>query len=533
MKRNKLLAFAVFLLAALMPLCGISAAALDSSDAVDEVNSLIGGIAAFCVSKSGVGGVQQWLDGELTENAGIGSAEFFVMSLSQSGEKYDYTAYAAALEGYVGAGKVTGAVNSQRCALALTAVGRDSDYVKHTVQTAAGGQGIMSWIFGLNLLNNLGDEYSADRLAAVDTLLSLRLADGGWALTGENSDTDVTAMTMQSLSPFYESDEHVKTALDGAADLLGGRQLEGGDYSGFGSPNPESTAQVLTALSSMGIDCVKDARFIKNGNTLIDGLKKYLLPGGGFCHTLGGEYSATATVQSFYSLISYRRMAEGKGPFYVFDRLVSTPSASSAAQAAEQVFKPDYRFWVCLGIVGAAAVCCVILAIKKKNGKNYLAVLLAAGLLIAATVVFEIKRPSDYYGVSSAPDEPIGSVTLTIRCDTALGKIDNEFLPADGVVLATGYYEIAEGDTVYDLLVSAARQHSLHLESSGASAGLAYIKGINHLYELDCGELSGWIFTVNGKSPSVGCGSYELSDGDEVQWLYTCRLGEDLGLERI
>ena len=36
------------------------------------------------------------------------------------------------------------------------------------------------------------------------------------------------------------------------------------------------------------------------------------------------------------------------------------------------------------------------------------------------------------------------------------------------------------------------------------------------------------MYRVNGETPSVGCAEYALSDGDQVEWLYTCDLGNDL-----
>ena len=57
---------------------------------------------------------------------------------------------------------------------------------------------------------------------------------------------------------------------------------------------------------------------------------------------------------------------------------------------------------------------------------------------------------------------------------------------------------------------------------------MVYIAGINYLYEFDFGDLSGWIYHVNGSAPSVGCGEYILKDGDRIEWLYTCDLGNDL-----
>ena len=57
----------------------------------------------------------------------------------------------------------------------------------------------------------------------------------------------------------------------------------------------------------------------------------------------------------------------------------------------------------------------------------------------------------------------------------------------------------------------------------------AYIEGIANLYEFDCGELSGWMYKVNGWFPNYGCSRYRLTEGDVVEWVYTCDLGNDVG----
>lgn len=57
----------------------------------------------------------------------------------------------------------------------------------------------------------------------------------------------------------------------------------------------------------------------------------------------------------------------------------------------------------------------------------------------------------------------------------------------------------------------------------------AYIEGIGQFYEFDCGELSGWMYRVNGEFPNYGCSLYELKAGDKVEWVYTCDLGKDVG----
>jgi hypothetical protein len=59
----------------------------------------------------------------------------------------------------------------------------------------------------------------------------------------------------------------------------------------------------------------------------------------------------------------------------------------------------------------------------------------------------------------------------------------------------------------------------------------AYVEAIQNLYEFDCGELSGWMYRVNGVFPNYGCSRYTLKAGDVVEWLYTCDLGRDIGGE--
>ena len=55
-----------------------------------------------------------------------------------------------------------------------------------------------------------------------------------------------------------------------------------------------------------------------------------------------------------------------------------------------------------------------------------------------------------------------------------------------------------------------------------------YIRGINNVYEFDFGELSGWIYLVNGKQPPVGAGNYIPKDTDVIEWIYTLDIADGL-----
>ena len=125
--------------------------------------------------------------------------------------------------------------------------------------------------------------------------------------------------------------------------------------------------------------------------------------------------------------------------------------------------------------------------------------------------------------------------TLSVRCDTILVNMDSldkekaELVPSDGIIFAEKEVVFYEGESVFDVLVREMKQNRIHMEFVDTPIyNSVYIEGIANLYEYDCGELSGWIYRVNGWVPNYGCSGYELKDGDRVEWLYTCDLGKDL-----
>ncbi len=126
--------------------------------------------------------------------------------------------------------------------------------------------------------------------------------------------------------------------------------------------------------------------------------------------------------------------------------------------------------------------------------------------------------------------------TFVIECKTILNNMDSlksnkkEFLPADGVILRKTTVTFKEGETVFDVLKRVCKENNIQMESSYTPGyDNYYIEGINQIYEKDCGTKSGWMYSVNGTFPNYGCSDYKLKNGDEVEWRYTCDLGEDIG----
>ena len=126
--------------------------------------------------------------------------------------------------------------------------------------------------------------------------------------------------------------------------------------------------------------------------------------------------------------------------------------------------------------------------------------------------------------------------TISIRCDTILNHMDwldpnkVELVPEDGVILPATAVTFYEGESVFNVLQRTCRQNAIHMEFENTPMyNSAYIEGIHNLYEFDCGELSGWMYSVNGWFPNYGCSRYALKDGDVIAWVYTCDLGYDVG----
>ena len=138
-------------------------------------------------------------------------------------------------------------------------------------------------------------------------------------------------------------------------------------------------------------------------------------------------------------------------------------------------------------------------------------------------------------GQSSA--KPAGSCTIEIRCDTILNNMGNltagkeGYVPSSGTILGTTQVTFYEGETVFDVLQRVCSSAGIQLEYSWTPIyDSYYIEGINHLYEFDCGNESGWMYKVNGWFPNYGCSSYDLTDGDTIVWCYSCNgLGADVG----
>lgn len=144
-------------------------------------------------------------------------------------------------------------------------------------------------------------------------------------------------------------------------------------------------------------------------------------------------------------------------------------------------------------------------------------------------------KPVEWQDISIDKTKTL-TCTLSIRCDTILNNMEKldpakmEVLPSDGTIYAKKEVVFHPGESVFDVLLREVQTNKIHMEYEMTPIyNSNYIEGIHNLYEFDCGELSGWMYKVNGWFPNYGCSRYVLKDKDVIEWVYTCDLGRDVG----
>jgi len=155
----------------------------------------------------------------------------------------------------------------------------------------------------------------ATREMYINHILEKQTSDGGWALSGDVADPDVTGMALQALSK-YQSNDKVKTATEKSLICLSNMQDENGGFSSYKTENSESCVQVLVAICELGIS-VDDVRFVKNGKSVLDNLFTYYDSGKGFKHIHEDSTNLMATEQCFYALVALKRANETRNKICV------------------------------------------------------------------------------------------------------------------------------------------------------------------------------------------------------------------------
>lgn len=267
-----------------------------------------------------------------TSNPTVGSlvGDRTVVTLAKSGYENDgfYEAYYNNVRYFVNLNQsdYVGhlATDNARVALAVSAAGYDpSDIDGYNLIAPllsfdyATKQGINGAVYTLMALDSCDYESDNIRDSLLSYIMSKYLPNGGWALSGDYPDPDMTAITIRALAPYYEIYSDVQSAIDMSINVLSVLQEDDGGYSSWGTKNAETSAQVLCAMSAVNID-INDERFVKNGNTVLNALLSFHdSTTGGFKHIYDGDTDRIATEQAAYALALYN--ADKTRTFYADD----------------------------------------------------------------------------------------------------------------------------------------------------------------------------------------------------------------------
>ena len=181
-----------------------------------------------------------------------------------------------------------------------------------------------------------------DKYAA--KMLQNQMTDGKFSYDADNpiwEEVQFTAENVAALAPHTDK-EYIAKAIDKAIEYLSSVQLADGSFPGRdGLPDGEATLAVLDMMNAAGIS-LDDDRFVKNCNTVADGLRTFYIEGVGFV----SKTEVEASVDGLSDIPSY------DNPVMDFSSAVSALTYLQAAENGK--FGPDGTGNSVFEIVGSA-----------------------------------------------------------------------------------------------------------------------------------------------------------------------------------
>ena len=498
-------------------------------------------------------------DGEFWSSAADSNSDWAAYCCARLHGSEGSEAYSAQLENRiselaetVSSGGFVKPTELQRTGIFLAAMGHDpSQAVELGVfqSETLGRQGFNAYIWALIALNVTGETAPDNSLNTAQSLTEYIVAsqhdDGSFSLFGDGGDVDITSAAVYALAS-ADSDEAQEAAQRGADWLC---ELEGG-YTSMGVRNCESTVQAVIALAAAGRT--------EKAEEAARQLAEYRRPDGGYAHLPDGDTNRMATAQALEAFTALALSQRGEGLFSALpavspelpsqegsadidvsadsqtagipengntaEPVISGTAQSSADPEQAHGFTGTHIKIIVSAASGLAAAGMLAAAIIRRKK-----LLIPGAVLLAAVCggvwLLDIRTPAEYYA-----QEVTGGmeVTFSADCKSVLGRMDTidpsvnqpSVIPPDGVVIAECTLSLPEGSSAFDALITAARQQQVRVDYTGSSCG-TYVRSIGYISEFGFGELSGWMYRVNGE--------FTLHEGDVVEFVYTCDLGGDVG----
>lgn len=355
------------------------------------------------------------------------SSDWVIMDMAAYAGYNPETAYktsGAAIQKYINltveslSGNTTSDTMLDKAIIALKSIGGDPtkiyrvndnnplnaiDILNNTTQSTS------AWSAPYTLAAYNQDEFDTDANedTLIDALLKAQGEDGSW---NEWGTIDTTANAIAGLS-FYKDRKDVSVAIENGINYLSNKQSVSGAFNDGHGDNSNSTAMVVVALASVGINPDTDARFIKNGNSALDGLLSFALnDNSGFGYSDNNTRDSYGTEQSFRALIAASHVMKTGKAYNIYDFSANEVSPVRATgTGTPSVPNPS---------LGDNIV--VKLTIKSDNGywiNNASVTIPGEG----ATVYHALVKACETYGITT-----VGAETGYVRSMTKYGRTLSE-----------------------------------------------------------------------------------------------------------
>lgn len=182
---------------------------------------------------------------------------------------------------------------------------------------------------------------------------------------------------------------------------------------------------------------------------------------------------------------------------------------------------------------------------NKKLLKKVLIFVILAAIAVGCAAGVKFSSPAEHESVRESVSRDIQTQkadkdTITCRVEISCRVLSKnketlkndellKYVPDDGIILKEAEVNVNVDSSAYDVLGMVCMANNIQMEAKyTALYGTYYVQGINYLYEKCAGDESGWIYTVNGSTVSVGASSYKVKDGDCIVWHFTTDGGKDV-----
>lgn len=298
--------------------CALAAPALAAAPGTDKLTTLIEGAVAY---KTGAAA------GLVNEDSlkDLAALDWWVFGAARAGLTEDYDAYLTATSNFLRTTDGQSVTDLERIMLSVKATGGNPEKIggRNLVRELemANMSTISAAIYGLFCLSGVNYTPSVDAVntpdSLIDTIDSLKLANGSFAFDTQwapDGETDMTALAVQALAPYYNTSNKAKTIIDAALGYLSSEQEENGHYMAWGANSSGNLVQVIMALCALGKDPATEADFQKVNGDLMSALASFENADGSFG---SGAYDVTyATKDGLLCFTALKRFYETKNSIY-------------------------------------------------------------------------------------------------------------------------------------------------------------------------------------------------------------------------